>query len=242
MTMRRPFWLAALAAVQETVTVTGEATTPLTTTEVGAHLKSDMVDTLATNRTLFGITTLAPGLTTNTPNANQVTIAGSFAFDNVFLLDGVDINDNLFGNANDLFIEDAIEETQVLTSGISAEYGRFSGGVINAVTKRGGNKVAGSFRVNFTNPSWRDETPIEKTKGITRQDKLNKFYETTLGGPIVKDRLWFFAAGRKINQDLQQTLPESALPFTQTRDQKRGEIKLSGAINPNHAVQATYTK
>ena len=232
----------SLAAVQETVTVTGEATTPLTTTEVGANLKSDVVDTLASNRTLFGITTLAPGLTTNTPNANQVTIAGSFAFDNVFLLDGVDINDNLFGSANDLFIEDAIEETQVLTSGISAEYGRFSGGVINAVTKRGGNKVAGSFRVNFTNPSWRDETPIEKTQGIKRQDKLNKFYEATLGGPIVKDRLWFFAAGRKLNADTQQTLPESNLPFTRTQDQKRGEIKLSGAINPNHTVQATYTK
>jgi len=232
----------SLAAMQETVTVTGEAATPLNTTEVGAHLKSDMVDTLATSRTLFGITTLAPGLTTNTPNANQVTIAGSFAYDNVFLLDGVDINDNLFGSANNLFIEDAIEETQVLTSGISAEYGRFSGGVINAVTKRGGNKVQGSFRVNFTNPSWRDETPIEKTQGITRQNKLSKFYEATLGGPIIKDRLWFFAAGRKVNSDTQLTLPESGLPFTQTQDQKRGEIKLSGAINPNHTVQATFTK
>ena len=52
----------SLAAMQETVTVTGEAATPLNMTEVGAHLKSDMVDTLTTNRTLFGITTLAPGL------------------------------------------------------------------------------------------------------------------------------------------------------------------------------------
>ena len=123
----------------------------------------------------------------------------------MFLLDGVDINDNLFGNANNLFIEDAIEETQVLTSGISAEYGRFSGGVINAVTKRGGNKFTGSFRVNFTNPSWRDETPFEKDSDITREDKLSKFYEATLGGPIVKDRLWFFAAGRKESSDTQST-------------------------------------
>ena len=44
------------------------------------------------------------------------------------MLNGVDFNDNLFGSPQNLFIEDAIEETQVLTSGISAEYGRFTGG------------------------------------------------------------------------------------------------------------------
>ncbi len=231
-----------VATVQETVTVTADLPTPLTTTQVGANYKQAMIDNLATGRTLAAVTLLAPGLTDNTPNAGQATISGAFAFDNVFLIDGVDVNDNLFGNANNLFIEDAIEETQVLTSGISAEYGRFSGGVINAVTKRGGNEFAGSFRVNFTNPSWRDETPIEVEQGIERQDKLSKFYEGTLGGPIVKDRLWFFAAGRKEASDLQQTLPETGLPFTQVRDQKRGEIKLSGAINPNHNINATYTK
>lgn len=231
-----------VATVQETVTVTVELPTPLNTTQVGANIKKDVIDTLATGRTLQAVATLAPGLTTNTPNAGQLAIAGSFAYDNVFLLDGVDINDNLFGSANNLFIEDAIEETQILTSGISAEYGRFSGGVVNAVTKRGGNQFSGSFRANFTNPSWRDETPIEKTQGTEREDKLNKFYEATLGGPIVKDRLWFFAAGRKEASDTVSTSAESGIPFTQVRDQKRGEFKLSGAIDPNHTIQATYTK
>ncbi len=231
-----------LATVQETVTVTTEAPSPLTTTQVGANIKQDVVDTLATGRTIQGVATLAPGLTTNTPNAGQLTIAGSFAYDNVFLLDGVDINDNLFGSANNLFIEDAIEETQIMTSGISAEFGRFSGGVVNAVTKRGGNKFSGSLRANFTNPAWRDETPIEKTQGINRLDKLSKFYEATLGGPIIKDRVWFFAAGRKLNADTQLTLPETNLPFTQVQDQKRGEVKLTAAITPNHTLQVTGTK
>src|SRR6185436_18476187 len=90
--------------------------------------------------------------------------------------------------------------------------------------------------------SWRDETPFERSQNITRQDKLSKFYEATLGGPVVKDRLWFFLAGRKEASDTQSTTAESGLPFTQTRDQKRAEFKLSGAINPNHTVQATYTK
>jgi hypothetical protein len=233
----------SVASLQETVTVTGEAPGPLTTTQIGANLKQETVDTLATSRTIFGVTTLAPGLTSQSaPNAGQVNIAGSFAYDNVFLIDGVDVNDNLFGSANSLFVEDAIEETQILTSGVSAEYGRFSGGVINAVTKRGGNQFTGSFRVNFTNPSWRDETPIEEKQGTERQDKLNKFYEATLGGPIVKDRLWFFAAGRKENSNTQVSLPETGLPFNQLIDEKRGEFKLSGAINPNHNVTGTYTK
>jgi hypothetical protein len=231
-----------VATVQETVTVTAETPTPLSTTQVGANINKETVDTLPSNRNLQQIALLAPGLTSNTPNAGQLTIAGSFAFDNVFLLDGVDINDNLFGNANNLFIEDAIEETQILTSGISAEYGRFSGGVVNAITKRGGNQFSGSVRGNFSKPSWRDETPFEKAQGITRSGDLSKFWEGTLGGPVVKDRLWFFLAGRKEASATQSTSAESGIPFTQDRDQKRYEGKLSGAITPNHTLQATYTK
>jgi hypothetical protein len=232
----------SVASVQESVTVSAEAPTPLTTTQVGANYKQQMIDSLAIGRNISSVALLAPGLTGNTPNTGQVTIGGNFAYDNVFLVDGVDVNDNLFGTANTVFIEEAIEETQVLTSGISAEYGRFGGGVINTVTKRGGNNFSGSFRVNFTNPSWRDETPIETQQGVDRLDKLNKFYEATLGGPIIKDRLWFFAAGRKENSDTQSTLPESGLAFDRVRDEKRGEFKLSGAISPNHSLSATYTK
>jgi hypothetical protein len=232
----------SVASVQETVTVTAESTSPLTTTQVGANYKQEMIDSLATARTIFGVAQLAPGLSTNTPNAGQVTIAGNFAFDNVFLLDGVDINDNLFGTANNLFIEDALEETQILTSGISAEYGRFGGGVINAVTKRGGNKFAGSFRANLSKPSWRDETPREVELGVERGDTLSKFYEATLGGPIIKDHLWFFAAGRKENSATESTLPETGLPFSTTVDEKRWEAKLTGAINANHTITGTYTK
>ena len=113
------------------------------------------MNALPINRTPAAIAALAPGLTTNTPNGGQVTISGGFAYDNVFLIDGVDANDNLFGTSNPVFIEDAIADTQVLTSGISAEYGRFSGGVVNVITKSGGNEFSGSVRVNYTNDDWR---------------------------------------------------------------------------------------
>jgi outer membrane receptor for ferrienterochelin and colicin len=231
----------AVASVQEAVTVTAETPTPLSTTQVGANLAQQTVDTLATGRNIQAVALLAPGVTDKTPNAGQVTISGSFAYDNVFLVDGTDINDNLFGTPTAVFIEDAIDETQVLTGGISAEYGRFSGGVINAVTKRGSNNFSGSFRANLSNPAWRDETPYEKQQNITRDNKLSEFYEATLGGPIVKDRLWFFAAGRKESSETVGTT-FSGISFNSPRDQKRAEIKLSGAVTPNHTLQATYTK
>jgi outer membrane receptor protein involved in Fe transport len=232
-----------IAALQETVQVTGEAPTPLTTTQVGANYRGEEIDKLATGRTLATIAELAPGLTANTPNAGQVTIAGSFAYDNIFLVNGVDINDNLFGNPNNLFIEDAIEEVQVLTSGVSAEYGRFSGGVINAVTKRGGNQFTGSFRTDFTNPSWTSRTPFERERDIARQDETQKVYQGTLGGPVVKDKLWFFLAGRSQKTSTDQPYPETGLPGGgTTTDNKRFEAKLTGSLTPNPTLQGSYIR
>ena len=132
---------------------------------------------------LEGIANLSPAVTESTaPNARQLNINGAFAYDNLFMINGVDVNDNLFGSPQNVFIEDAIQETQVLTSGISAEYGRFSGGVINAITKSGGNKFTGSFRLNLADPTWSAITPFEQDHDTTRTSVLNKTYEVTLGG------------------------------------------------------------
>jgi hypothetical protein len=238
------------ANVEVTVTVAAETPAPITTPIVGANFKHDEIDALATPRTLQGIATLAPGLTTNTPNRNQVVINGAFAFDNVFMVNGVDINDNLFGSPQDLFIEDGIEETQVLTSGLPAEYGRFTGGVVNAITKSGGNSFSGSFRTNFSNPQWTTQTPFETcepavtTAGCSpapeRPDDLQFVYEGTVGGPVVKDRLWFFGAGRYSKLSNASTLPITNLANVQTDTNKRGEIKVTGTVEVNHTIQGGY--
>lgn len=79
-------------------------------------------DRSAAGRTqLSAIAELSPALTNVTPNGGQVSINGAFAFDNVFMLNGVDINDNLFGSPQDLFIEDAIQEK--IVSGSSPPVG-----------------------------------------------------------------------------------------------------------------------
>ena len=230
-----------VATVEETIVVRGETPNALETTQIAANYDAEMVDSLAVGRELSDIAELAPGLTNNTPNEDQVTIAGAFAYDNVFLLDGVDINDNVFGTSNLLFIEDAIEETQVLTNGISAEYGRFSGGVINAITKSGGNSFSGSFRADLTNPAWIDENPLEKQAGIERADEQNEVYQATLGGYVVKDHLWFFLAGRDEALAEQYIFRETNVPFTRDTDNQRVEVKLTGNISSSHTLQGAYT-
>ena len=155
----------SIAAMQEAVEVVGGSASILDETQVATNFKyEEVVDRLAVNRTLSAIAELAPGVTDNGPNLNQVAIGGAFAYDNVFLLNGVDINDNLFGTPTNLFIEDALQEISVMTSGIDAQYGRFSGGVINAITKSGGNQFQGSFRTDITNPAGRTRASWRRTR------------------------------------------------------------------------------
>lgn len=228
--------------VRDVVDVVAEAPPRVAMPGGGANFARDEIDALANPRTPQGIAPLAPAVTENAPNANQIVINGAFAFDNAFMIDGVDINDNIFATPQDLYIEDAIQETQVLTSGIPAEYGRFTGGVVNAITRSGGNTFAGSLRTNFSNPSWTAETPFERDNGIRRAGDVQETYEVTFGGPLRRERLWFFLAGRLADTTVSNTLPQTAVAYEQQRDRKRGELKLTGTFRRNQTVQFGYVK
>ena len=65
----------------------------------------------------------------------------------------MNVNENLRQQARPLYVEDAVQETKVSSGNISAEYGRFQGGVVNMITKSGGNNFSGSFRTTFTTPN-----------------------------------------------------------------------------------------
>jgi hypothetical protein len=226
-----------LAGVTETVNVIATSTpAALSVPTLSQGYSKAELDPLPVGRVPNQIADLAPGLTSNSPNVGQVNISGATAFDNVFMMNGVDINDNLFGTANNLFIEDAIQQTNVLTGGISAEYGRFSGGVINVITKSGGNTFSGSFRENFSNPKWIDETPRQDTANIKNPDLLGKSSEATFGGPIMRDTLWFFTSGRYESSDQNLTFVLSDKAAVRHDTNKRGEIKLTGTPAPGHTV------
>ncbi len=244
-----------VAAVAEAITVTAAEPTVLENQTVGANIKKQEVDALPLLRTPVDIGELSPGVTgdsggrNTTPVGGQLSINGGLAYDNNFLIDGVNVQDNIFGQTNNLFIEDAIQETQVLTSGISAEYGHFTGGVLNVITKSGGNTFSGSFRDDLTKPSWTALTPYEqgfrgpglKPGAVSPHiGPLSNVYEATLGGPIWRDRLWFFLAGRDQQQTSTLSLPVTGVNVAQTTTNKRPEIKLTGNLGSSQTLQGDY--
>jgi hypothetical protein len=196
------------SSVTESVEVAAEAgaSAALTSPAIEANYRKQTTDRLPLDRSLRSIALLAPGVTENGPQGNIGTVnnrkalmlSGAFSYSTLFLVNGVVVNENLRGQPNDLFIEDAIEETTVSTGNISAEYGRFTGGVVNAITKSGGNDFHGSFRVTLNNDRWTANNPFDRALDRdNRVDEVTEVYEETLGGPAWKDHVWLFAAGRQ---------------------------------------------
>ncbi|MCU1350336.1 MAG: TonB-dependent receptor, partial [Acidobacteria bacterium] len=108
-----------VAALSETVTITAAGPSAIESTAVATNFTSHQINEMPIERRIDSVTDLAPGVTSAGPN-NQITISGSTSFDNLFLVDGVVVNENLRGQPNPLYIEDAIQESTVLTGGISA--------------------------------------------------------------------------------------------------------------------------
>ena len=231
-----------LTAVSEAITVTASAPAVLETTEVSTNLQQSTINKLPTGRTVTQVALLAPGTTSTGPRAALV-ISGATADQNLITVDGAVIQENLRGQTHGLFIEDAIQETTVLTGAISAEYGRFTGGVVNSITKSGGNEFHGSYRDNIDKPKWTQITPFVDSNGKpdTRGPNVtNQVHEATIGGRIIRDRLWFFTAGRKTKSTTNTPFTLSSNQFNVATDAKRYEGKLTGQITPKHSLVATY--
>jgi outer membrane receptor protein involved in Fe transport len=227
----------AVSGVEEAIDVKGTAEAVLETTQIATNFTSEEIGRLPVARTIVSTVLLAPGVS-NTGVNSQVTISGAPSYDNVFLVDGVVVNENLRGQPHNLFIEDAIQETTILAGGVSAEYGRFTGGVVSTLTKSGGNTFSGSFRDSFSNPDWTDKTPWPTE--ADHVEHTDQVYEATLGGRILKDHLWFFGAGRLAERSIQRFTAITNLPYTNGFDETRWEGKLTAQIASGHNFVATY--
>ena len=236
----------SVSGVAETVDVKGTAEAVLETTQIATNFTSEEIGRLPVARTIVSTVLLAPGVS-NTGVNNQVTISGAPSYDNVFLVDGVVVNENLRGQPHNLFIEDAIQETTILAGGVSAEYGRFTGGVVSTLTKSGGNTFSGSFRDSFSNPDWTEKvwegcptcSPVIAPEA-DHVEHTDQVYEATLGGRILKDHLWFFGAGRLAERSIQKFTAITNLPYTNGFDETRWEGKLTAQIASGHNFVATY--
>jgi len=225
----------SLTSVAAEATVVGRAENISETTQASTTYTAEVINKLPTARTIQAATNLAPGVNTNGPGGN-LTISGAQSFDNLYLVNGAMIQDNLRLTPTALYIEDAVQETTTTTGGVSAEYGRFAGGVINTITKSGGNSFSGSFRTSFSNPAW-SATPPKGTPGL---QKLGEAYEATLGGPIVKDVIWAFLAGRYAKTDVSVTTQSTLIPVNQTNKDQRYEGKLTMSPVKNQTLTVNY--
>jgi len=228
-----------LTSVAESITVTAAAPAVLETQEIETNLTQQLIEDLPIQRNFRAQASLAPNV--NTPStifSDQLVISGAPAHENLYMVNGAVINENLRGEIHNLFIEDAIEETTILTGAISAEYGRFTGGVVSSITKSGGNDLSGSLRDSLSNPKWTTKTDFPGQPNPS--DKINSVYEGTLGGRIIRDRLWFFGAGRYTKDSRDQFLVGSNAGFVQVNKETRYEGKLTGQITPKHSIVASY--
>lgn len=163
-------------------------------------------------RSYQSATAFAPGVT---GGANP-NVRGAFNDGNQFFVDGVNNTDPMTGTFSQNMNFDAIEEVQVITGGMDAEYGRSLGGAINIVTRSGGNEFHGDAQLLYTNKSIQiyeplpDETPIEELP-----DYYGASLALNLGGPIVKDKLWFFAS---LQGDLKEDAVSLALERPEGQD------------------------
>ncbi len=225
-------------AMQEEIVVTGQYETVSTGAQGSATIEQSLLEKLPVLRTMQAAVLLNAGTSNTGPN-NAIAISGAQSYESLYTMNGVVLNENLRGQPYSLFIEDAIIETTTITSSASAEYGRFAGGVVNMVTKSGGNKFTGSFRANISNESWNGETPLT----TSQEDKNNYTYEATFGGYVLRDHLWFFGAGRDQSLTTSGQLFDPAgggEQFPRVTDQTRLEAKLTGSLGPSHRLSLGF--
>ncbi|MCP3958592.1 MAG: TonB-dependent receptor [bacterium] len=229
-----------IAEVVEEIIVTSNVETISETNTLAQTTTHAELESLPINRTPLSAVNLAPGVSDTGPSS-EPSILGSFSYENLYLINGVEVNENIRGQFLPLFIEDAIQETTTTTAGVSAEYGRFTGGVVNVITKSGGNDFSGSFRVNVDNDDWiSDKTDKIFNPDFEQVDDRNEIYEGTFGGPIWKDRIWFFLAGRDRTESSQDTLLVTNISYPTSDEETRFEAKATIALTPSHSLIGSY--
>jgi hypothetical protein len=248
--------------LQEAIEVTAEATVVDTTSnQVGATFGRDWVENAPIRRnSFFDLIAQAPGSLQGEQGSGngsgRTMVYGSSYDENSFQVDGVDITDNYFNEALAEPNVDAIDEVEVLSLGAPAEYGNLTGAVYNIVTRQGTNEFHGD--ANFY---WQGNgLTSDNSSGIKNPDgtflntcaddpnkrcpwKRDNYTDFTaqLGGPVIKDKLWFFGSYQNQRDSFFSASIPRADPLFRVRNVKdRYFFKLNWQLNPKHKLVATF--
>jgi len=245
--------------LEESIDVVGESSVVDTTSnEVGSNYDREWVDNAPLRRnSFFDLVASAPGSLAggDSNNTQRTMVYGSSYDENSFQVDGVEVTDNYFNEALAEPNMDAIEEVEVLSLGAPAEYGNLTGAVYNIVTRQGTNEFHGdlgfylqsdgltsSNTSGLTNPdgSFLDACPDGEARCPFTRDKYTDF-SAQLGGPIIKDKLWFFASYANQRDYSWDVGVDSSDPLTAARSRAdRYFFKANWQLNSKHKLVGTF--
>ncbi len=194
-----------IASHTELMSVTAEV--PLvdtTSSSTRGVIESSVIESIPLNgRNYLDLIQLLPGVATNAnaSNGGQAkdavgAILGERGGNATYLIDGLENNDDFHGGVLQAFTQDAIQEFEVIQAAYKAEFGRGSGGVVNVITKSGTDNLHGSGFFFYRNDMF-DTSDVagEPPPKLTRPD-----YGFTLGGPVRKDKAWFYGSLEEVQQ------------------------------------------
>jgi len=191
----------AVGGTAETVTVTADgAAIETTRSQTSTVVDEKLVRDLPINgRNFLDFTTLTPGVVRD-PRGGDLSFGGQRGTVNSFLIDGTDSNNLFFGQStgrqgtrNPYSVsQDAVQEFQVNTNGYSAEVGRAAGGVVNVITKSGTNELHGGGFFFYRDTGLNANNAINTANNRPRALYKFRQFGANVGGPVVKDKLFFF--------------------------------------------------
>jgi hypothetical protein len=228
-----------------TAEITVKAEAPVLDTSsstLGTNLTSRSIDTLPTGRNYASIAQVVPGVSTDAntdPLArSSITVYGSSGAENSFYIDGVNTTGVEYGfQGKDLNFE-FIQEVQVKTGGYEAEFGRSTGGIINVITKSGGNQFTGDLFTYYEPDALQADAEDIVSTGGTTTGFTKKDYGADVGGFILRDKLWFFGAWDALRDTRDVTLEGTAQDFGVRSN--FGSAKLTYNVAPSHSLVGTF--
>ncbi|MGE5243641.1 MAG: TonB-dependent receptor [Betaproteobacteria bacterium] len=223
-----------IAGVSESVQVSAEAPlVEVTRSDITTTVSQRTIDALPLNgRNFTDLVALVPGAKPdpNLTSTTNVEIFGERASAVSYLVDGAENNDPVNGGALVRYTQDSIKEFEVITTGYAAEFGRAQGGVANIVTRSGTDNFGGRafwFTRNdrFDSNNIPAPSPLPANYVTPKPPQLERYqWGGTLGGPIVKDKAFFFGSFEKLNETRGVNFDKSKIPA----------FVLSGLATPSH--------
>ena len=244
----------SVAALAENVTVTGQ--TPLietTSSAVGGIVDVDKIEAMPLNGRQFAnlamtIAGVGMGFHSDPTKSTQYSpqIAGGNGRNVNYQIDGGDNNDDTVGGLLQLFPLEAIQEFNMITQRYKAEYGRSNGGVMNIVTKGGTNDFKGSWFTLGRDSALNATTETENQTGVPKSYYRRYQYGGSFGGPIVQNKVHFFGAFERTQQDTQQAVDTQGLfpsldgVYTTPYREMLLTGKVTFSVNPNQYLSVRY--